>query len=186
MRKCIFVAMFIMGHCLFAQKGNVRSMEIPGWEVRDNKLVWSRVYFAESKNIQDFIKGLHFLAKSSSFLSLSDKGSETMTGTFSNLTLKYEEFGYNLIDTPFLISRARHSGNIEVEIKEGRYKVVISDVVSFLNTAQKKGSVYKWNEDFLDRKGEIKNEMKETLVLTDKNFAISFDVKTQSTANKKP
>ena len=186
MRKLLYLAILSIGISSFAQRGKDRVIEVPGWEVRNNKLVWSKIYFAERTTINDFTKGFEFLVKNSSVLRLTEEDTQSIMGSFSNLTLKFEEFGYNLIDTPFLISRARHSGNIEVEIKEGRYKVILTDIVSFLNTSQKKGSVYRWNEDFLDRKGDIKKEMKETLELADKNFAQAFDVKSQMRANKKP
>ena len=179
MRIVLILTLLSIGISSFCQKTKVQSAEISGWKVEDSKLVWSKVYFAESRTISEFIKGFEFLAKNSSAVNLSTKDEGSMIGTFSNLILKYEEFDYNLIDTPFLISRARHSGKIEVEIKEGRYKVIITDIVSFLDTYQKKGSVYTWNEDFLDRKNSIKEEMKETLILADKNFSVSFDVKSQ-------
>lgn len=179
MRIALILMLLSLGILSFGQKTKMQSIEIPGWKVDNGKLVWSKVYFAESGTIEEFIKGFEFMAKNSSAVDLSEKDDNSMIGTFSNLILKFEEFDYNLIDTPFLISRARHSGKIEVEIKEGRYKVTITDVVSFLDTYQKTGSVYKWNEDFLDRKNTIKEEMKETLVLADKNFSVSFDVKSQ-------
>jgi hypothetical protein len=186
MRLFMFLALMSVGISLLAQKEIDKTIKVHGWEVSNEKLAWSKIYFAGSSHVKDFTKGLEFLAKSSKALNLSEKDAQSMVGTFSNLSLKFEEFGYSLIDTPFLISRARHSGNIDVEIKEGRYKVTITDVVSFLNTTQKKGSVYKWDEDFLDRKSQIKREMKETLMLADLNFSEWFDVKTASMGNKKP
>jgi hypothetical protein len=186
MRKLACLALICFGVFALAQNGGNQKINIHGWEVVNDQLVWSQVYFAESRSIDDFVKGLQFLARRSSVLTLSEKDIQTMSGTFSNLSLKFEEYGYSMIDTPFLISRARHSGKIEVEIKEGRYKVVVSDVVSFLNTRQKQGSIYKWNEDFLDRKGQIKKEMIETLQLADINFTQSFDIKAQLADIKKP
>lgn len=186
MRFVIFLAFTFVGISLIAQKRADKTIEVHGWEVRNDQLIWSRIYFAGSSSVADFTKGLEYLANNSSALTLSEKSKESIIGSFSNLSLRFEEYGYNLIDTPFLISRARHSGKIAVELKEGRYKVTVTDVVSFLNTAQKEGSVYKWNEDFLDKKGQIKEEMKETMAIADMNFGEWFNMKITGMGNKKP
>jgi hypothetical protein len=148
-----------------------------GWEVVNEELVWSKIYFADNRSIEDFTKAITLFAKESSVLKLERIDGETLRGTFSNLVLEFEKYGYSLIDTPFLVSRARHSGYIEIEIKEGRYKVVISNVTSFLNKVSRTKSVYVWNEDFLDKTQEPKEEMLPILAIANKNFTATFSVR---------
>jgi len=160
-----------------AQKPATDNQNLHSWEVENGKLEWSKIYFADDRSIEEFLKALTFVAREVPILKIERKDATMLRGTFSNLTLEFEKYGYDLINTPFLISRARHSGTIEIDVKEGRYRVKISEVTSFLNKVSRTKSVYVWNDDFIDKKGQVIDEMLPVLEIANKNFSGTFSAK---------
>lgn len=187
MRNVLLVLFLFVLHLLVAQKP---PKENPtnryGWSVNADKLVWSKAYFADNNDIADFIKAMMFVSNESSVFDIQKVDEELYRGTFSNLTFEFEKYGYNYLDAPFLVSRARHSGTIEIELKDGKYKVTIGDVVSFMNKATKSQAPYVWDKDFIDRTGSIKEGMMDILEIANKNFTTTFSAKiaSESTGNE--
>jgi len=187
MRNVLLVLFFLALLPLVAQK---TPKENPtnryGWSVNANKLEWSKAYFADNNEISDFIKAMMFVSNESSVFDIQKVDDELLRGSFSNLTFEFEKYGYNYLDAPFLVSRARHSGSIEIELKDGKYKVTISDVVSFMNKVTQSQAPYVWNKDFIDRNGTIKEGMMDILEIANKNFTTTFSAKiaSESTSNE--
>jgi len=182
MRNIPFLILVLALHPLLAQK---TPKENPtnryGWTVTNNQLEWSKAYFADNSSIANFIKAMMFVSKESSVFDVQKVDDALLQGTFSNLAFEYEKYGYDYLDAPFLISRARHSGSIEIEVKDGKYKVTISEVVSFMNKATSANqSQYVWNTDFIDRNGAIKEAMLDILEIANKNFTTTFSAKLTS------
>lgn len=94
-----------------------------GFEIEQGNLVWSQIVTSDMTPEEL----LSSVMRSS--IEVKSKTQSSIIGFFSNLGADYKGAGYSEMKTPIYVSRYLISGNIAIDIKPGRYRVRLTDIM---------------------------------------------------------
>lgn len=115
MKKLLIIPLLFLSLITFAQ-GN--------FLVEDGKVIWRKVYESET----DVYKLTQALKSTGNFKEV-EGSTDQITGSFENVDADLKAAGYSRATAPIYISTSFFSGSYVVDMKDGKYRVSIKNIM---------------------------------------------------------
>lgn len=103
----------------------ISAQESEHFHVRNDGLVWQKVYMAEGVSIEKIIQGLLPLSCVSDVTEVAG----TVTCEIKGLRMNFKGAGYSRMSIPIYLANGIFYGYVTVQVREGRYRVTVERIV---------------------------------------------------------
>lgn len=121
MQKVLFVVFVLISQLSLAQ--DILLNDTNNFKIQNDKVIWQYVYETElaENDIVDFFK-------KSRLFEIQEIKDKLILGTVVEKPIDYKRYGFKSMNVPIYIRDGRFDYNLIIEIKNGRYRVTISDI----------------------------------------------------------
>jgi hypothetical protein len=118
MKKLVFIVLVLFGYSLHCQD------TINNFIAAEGDLYWQRVYQTDNS-----FDGLVKLVQESGLLDGIEVADNMLIGNLVPVMADYKGAGYSEMTIPMYVPRHTYSGFINIEYKEGRYRVTLKNIL---------------------------------------------------------
>jgi len=115
--KKLIVMLFVLPFIAISQT------EANNFKIENGSLVWQKV-FESDVNPNDLFTNI----LSKGYFKDVNRTDSTLTGIFEGIEPDYKGYGSSELSTPMYISRSFINGGVSIQVRQGRYRVVLSNL----------------------------------------------------------
>ncbi|MFY0653085.1 MAG: hypothetical protein JXQ96_13675 [Cyclobacteriaceae bacterium] len=147
------------------------------WKYDDSVLKWVHV-FENNLNSTQALNSVSVKLKSLPEFEHEIIGENIIIGSFKDMVIPSNT---SSINTPYFLSQGSHKGSIKIQFKDGRYKVEVYNLHSFVNLGINTGLLYSdgqnynWSKDFINKRNQIRLGNRITLNSANDHFLKIFN-----------
>lgn len=107
----IFALASVNAFCQVTSYGNFR--------IDNQQLIYQKIFLNDStsaEKLADYFSGLPFVSN-------LERSNDELKFKVNDLTVDFKKFGFNEVTTAMIIQSGKFSGDVSVDVKEGKYRV---------------------------------------------------------------
>lgn len=110
--------------CFIASLTYAQVTSYGNFKVSNQELIYQKVFLQDSASLEklaEYYTGLPIVSD------VSVSAGE-LNFSFNDLAVDYKKFGFSQVSTPSIIQTGKYSGRTTVSVKDGKYRVTVSDI----------------------------------------------------------
>ncbi|MEJ6982394.1 hypothetical protein WG906_18155 [Pedobacter sp. P351] len=120
----------LLASLLFLTVFSFAQESVNNFTVKDNEIIWQKVYDTPLS-----FQALTDVIKSSGLINNIQVAENKISGELKPIDADFKAAGYSEMLTPMYVSRSHIAGFLNIDYKEGKYRVTLSKIELTQNTA---------------------------------------------------
>lgn len=116
--------LFILLCCVWALSGHAQVTSYGNFKVSSQELIYQKIFLHDSVTLEKLAEYYGALP----FISNVTTANGELNFAMNDLVVDYKKFGFSQVATPSIIQTGKYSGKATVSVKDGRYRITVSEI----------------------------------------------------------